>query len=397
MGHGFESRRGYQPPRSGESTEDSPERSLSSPPSPSCPAWVDRAGLEAREAHLLADYATPSSAHGGRRWPEPEDAMRTAFQRDRDRVIHSAAFRRLQHKTQVLAATRGDHHRSRMTHSLEVGQMARSVALALRLNPDLAEVVALAHDLGHPPFGHVGERTLDELMAAQGGFRHNAQGLRIVDYLEDRYGHGHGLNLTLAVRRSLLKGEVPAGYPLARALQASVPAPLEARVVDLCDRIAYLCHDLDDGLRVGAFSCDEIGRLELWQRARRAAGSPRPSRVVSEMVAILIHDLVEASAAALAASPRPDRPIRHGPETARMAGELLAFLRERFYGSPLVLDGMEKGRRRIRALFSELVAHPEALPDSARARVEIDGIERAVCDYVAGMTDRYLLERAPPG
>src|SRR5690606_31984823 len=192
-----------------------------------------------------------------------DDAMRTAFQRDRDRIIHSSAPRRLQHKTQVFAAHEGDHYRSRMTHSLEVSQMARSAALALRLNPDLAEAVALAHDLGHPPFGHVGEEILDELMAGEGGFRHNAQVTRIVDQLEDRYGDGHGLNLTFAMRRSLLKGRVPAGFPLTPDLLPRTPPPLEASLVDRCDRIAYLSHDLDDALRAGLVSTDDTGELAL--------------------------------------------------------------------------------------------------------------------------------------
>src|SRR5688572_17825402 len=195
--------------------------------------WLRREDQEDRELHALSPWAAHSRSSGGRRLPEPEDPLRTAFQRDRDRVIHSAAFRRLQHKTQVLAAFEGDHFRSRMTHSLEVSQLARSVAGALRLNADLAEAIALAHDLGHPPFGHAGERALDEAMAAHGGFRHNAQGARIVDRLEDRYGHGHGLNLTLATRRSLLKGRVPEGFPLSPDLLPKQPPPLEAHVVDL--------------------------------------------------------------------------------------------------------------------------------------------------------------------
>ena len=197
--------------------------------------------------------------------------MRTDFQRDRDRIIHSASFRRLQHKTQVLAAFEGDHYRSRMTHSLEVSQMARSAARALGLNTDLAEATALAHDLGHPPFGHAGEQALNEMMQGHGGFRHNAQGVRIVDCLEHKYGEGHGLNLVFAVRRSLLKRLPPDDYPIATDLRSGAPLPLEATVVDLCDRIAYLCHDLDDGLRAQAFDRNDAQQLQLWTRAEESA------------------------------------------------------------------------------------------------------------------------------
>src|SRR5688572_12457937 len=210
--------------------------------------WLRREDQEDRELHALSPWAAHSRSSGGRRLQEPEDPLRTAFQRDRDRVIHSAAFRRMQHKTQVLASFQGDHFRSRLTHSLEVSQMSRSVCTALRLNADLAEAIALCHDLGHPPFGHVGEQALDELMQGHGGFRHNAQGARTVDYLEHRHGQGFGLNLTLLTRRSLLKGRVPEGFPLSPDLLPKQAPPVEAHVVDLCDRIAYLGHDLDDGL-----------------------------------------------------------------------------------------------------------------------------------------------------
>jgi dGTPase len=316
------------------------------------------------------------------------------FQRDRDRVIHSTAFRRLQGKTQVVAAFEGDHYRSRLTHSLEVSQIARSVATALRLNADLCEAVALAHDLGHPPFGHVGEEALHELMHSHGGFRHNAQGARIVDYLEDRYGHGHGLNLSLPTRRSLLKGRVPDGFPLAQDLLPKQPPPLEAHVVDHCDRIAYLAHDLDDGLRAGLFAIDEARGLRLWQTAEEVAGSRLQHRVVSEITAVLIHDLVEATDAAL----QPHQPggepprIAHSGDMTVRAAELLEFLRVRFYRSERVLAVMRAGADRIRARFAALLARPDDLPPPQRARIARDGRERTVCDYIAGMTDRFLMQ-----
>lgn len=349
--------------------------------------WLRREDLEDRELHELARFARPSREHGGRRIAEPEDPLRTAFQRDRDRVLHSRAFRRLQHKTQVFAAYEGDHYRTRLTHSLEVSQLARSVAVALRLNADLCEAVALAHDLGHPPFGHAGEDALAECMADEGGFRHNAQGTRIVDLLEDRYGHGHGLNLTLAVRQSLLKGRVPEGFPLSEDLRRPATPPLEARVVDLCDRIAYLCHDVDDGLRAGILPLEAVAGLGLWRRAAESASSTLPGRIVSEMVALLIHDLVDASDREQAQAPR----MRHGDEMARLSAECLEFLRAHFYRDERVLTAMQRGRERIRARFQELLAHPAGLPERYRVRVANDGLPRVVCDYVAGMTDRFLL------
>jgi dGTPase len=356
--------------------------------------WLRREDHEDRELHWLHGLATPSRAAGGRRLAEAEDPLRTAFQRDRDRVLHASAFRRLQHKTQVLAAFEGDHFRSRMTHSLEVSQMARSVARALRLNDDLAEAIALAHDLGHPPFGHVGEEALDRAMRDHGGFRHNAQGARIVDYLEDRYGHGYGLNLTLATRRSLLKGRVPDGFPLSADLVPRQTVPIEAHVVDLCDRIAYLSHDLDDGLRAGLFDDAAAGGLRLWHRARQACDSDNRQRVVSEVASLLIHDLVESADRALAAPPGPTPPrLAHGSEMTVLAQEVLEFLRERFYRSERVLGVMQDGARRIERLFADLVADPHRLPPWHRRRCEHDGVPRAVCDYIAGMTDRYLLQQ----
>ncbi|MFY9341507.1 MAG: dNTP triphosphohydrolase [Planctomycetota bacterium] len=354
--------------------------------------WLRREDHEDRELRWLCPWATPARAAGGRRLPEAEDPLRTAFQRDRDRILHATAFRRLQHKTQVVAAFEGDHFRSRMTHSLEVAQMARSVARALRCNDDLAEAVALAHDLGHPPFGHVGEEALHAAMRDHGGFRHNAQGARIVDWLEDRYGHGFGLNLTLALRSSLLKGRVPDGFPLSPDLVPRPPVPIEAHLVDLCDRIAYLSHDLDDGLRGGLFTEAEAGELRLWREARGAAGSDNRQRIVSEVASLLIHDLVETADAAIAAAPAGGAPprVQHGSQMTVLAQELLEFLRARFYRSERVLAVMNDGARRIRELFAALLANPQRLLESARARLERDGLQRTICDYIAGMTDRFL-------
>ena len=356
-------------------------------------AWLRRQDLEDRELRELSPWAAHSRDAGGRRYPEPGDPLRTAFARDRDRVIHSRAFRRLQHKTQVLAAYEGDHYRSRMTHSLEVSQMARSVARALGLNQDLAEAIALAHDLGHPPFGHKGEERINQLMADHGGFRHNAQGVRIVDELEDRDGSGAGLNLTLAVRRSLLKGRVPDGFPLSPDLRQAMPLPLEAHVVDLCDRIAYLCHDLDDALRAGIIVPTDVEDLALWRAVADHSHRRVPNQVISDMTSLLIHDLVESSAASLERALPGAPPPRLGPTpgVTVMIQELLVFLREHFYRAQRVMVGMAQGCDRIAAVFNHLCSHPEELPERMSRRVVGSGLERTVCDYVAGMTDRFLL------
>jgi len=354
--------------------------------------WMRRQDLEDRELHQLSPFAAQSRHSGGRRLPEPEDPLRTAFQRDRDRIIHSSAFRRLQHKTQVFAAHEGDHYRSRMVHSLEVSQMARGGAIALCLNPDLAEAVALAHDLGHPPFGHVGEDCLDELMRADGGFRHNAQGCRIVDYLEDRNGDGYGLNLTLAVRRSLLKGAIPDGFPLSDDLLPRQEPPLEAHLVDKCDKIAYLCHDLDDALRAGVVEEEEARKLALWHAAVQRCGTSARQRVVSEMVALLFQDLVSASDAEFTGTAGGNRPrVRQSDQMQVLGNELLAFLRQRFYRSERVLAEMQRGREHIERRFHEFLTMPGEIPAKVASRVERDGLKRVVCDYMAGMTDRFLL------
>jgi dGTPase len=355
-------------------------------------AWRRREDLEDAELHELSRFAARSRDSGGRRIAEAEDPLRTAFQRDRDRIIHSSAFRRLQHKTQVVAAYEGDHYRTRMTHTLEVAQMARSAAAALRLNADLCEAVALAHDLGHPPFGHVGEDALDRVMRSHGGFRHNAQGARIVDLLEDRYGHGCGLNLTLTTRRCLLKGLIPEGFPLSPDLLPRMPPALEAHVVDLCDKVAYLGHDLDDGLRAGAFAAADAERLRLWQMAASTARRGTHHRTVSEVIALLMHDLVETTAAVMeaasdAAAARP----RHSDTMTVLGQEVLAFLRERFYRSPQVLAVMHDGGRRIERAFARLCARPDELPAHVRARSAREPLARVVCDYIAGMTDRFLV------
>ena len=360
-------------------------------------AWLRREDLEDQELRSLSRFASKSRELGSRRLAEGEDPLRTAFQRDRDRIIHCAAFRRLQHKTQVLAAYEGDHFRSRMVHSLEVSQMSRGVATCLRLNRDLAEAVALAHDLGHPPFGHSGEEALDELMSGHGGFRHNAQGSRIVDLLEDRNDTGLGLNLSIATRRSLLKGRVPEGFPITSDLKPGEALPLEAQLVDHCDKIAYLSHDLDDALRAGVVDAAEVASLTLWQEASRRLSDPTRSQIISEMTSLMIHDLVRATDRTWDDQRSSSNPRMHQGDSMRVAIEQMhRFLRERFYLSERVLTVMNEGRKRIAEVFAEMLAEPTKMPVSMATRIPAQGLHRTVCDYLAGMTDRFLLGLAYP-
>src|SRR5229473_7902599 len=229
-----------------------------------------REELEEIEARTLASYAMPARTSRGRRVPEPPHPMRTCFQRDRDRIIHSAAFRRLEYKTQVFVNHEGDYYRTRLTHTLEAAQIARTVARALGLNEELAEAVALAHDLGHTPFGHAGERMLNELMTPYGGFDHNAQSLRTVDWIEIRYPNFRGLNLSFEVREGIIKHSAFKGRAAAQEFDPTLYPCLEAQIVDLADEIAYLAHDVDDGLKAGMLTVEELAQSRLYRDAVQA-------------------------------------------------------------------------------------------------------------------------------
>ena len=361
---------------------------------------LTRADLEAREAATLAPWATLSRDSRGRTYPEAESATRTAFQKDRDRVLHTTAFRRLEAKTQVFlnAAGQGDHYRTRLTHTLEVGQVARSVALSLGLNETLAETVALAHDLGHPPFGHAGERVLNGLMAGHGGFDHNAQACRIVTRLEDRYPDFPGLNLTLDTLDGLNKHE-----------RAGVGMPsLEAQVVDAADALAYTAHDLDDGLRSGLIVPGQLAGLSLWDGLLELTGlsgrrpGERDRRTLHrELLGWLLMDLTRASDAAIRQSgvcspgevrALPARIVTYSAPVGTQLREMKAFLRANLYRHWQVERQVEQAERVTVGLFRAFVARPSMLPPRPRERARIDGLERAVCDHLAGMTDRYALE-----
>jgi len=382
---------------------------MSSAPPPST-RYFDRRAKELREEQILAPWAMRSARSQGRRHPEEEDDLRTVWERDRDRIVHSVAFRRLMYKTQVFVNWEGDHYRTRLSHSLEVAQVARSVGSALFLNEPLCEAVALAHDLGHPPFGHRGEQALDRLMEPHGGFRHNAQVLRVVDVLERRSPDYPGLNLTRELRESLLKHESDADWPGEFRPRPARPC-LEAQVVDLADSTAYNGHDVEDGLRSRVFTEDDIASVSIWQGAREAVEQRHPGflratsdaalrvkRIANELLKICINDLIRHSHGRLGelkpGSPREVRArkemlIGHSDAVAREVGELQRFLSERVYRHPHLLELSEHAEQVLSGLFEALVARPQEMPPWFQRWVEQAGRERAVCDYLAGMTDRF--------
>ena len=358
---------------------------------------IRRKFLDDREREWLAPYAIKSADSKGRVYPEKEHDFRTAFQRDRDRIIHSTAFRRLEYKTQVFVNHEGDHYRTRLTHTLEMTQIARTVGRALRLNEDLIETIALAHDLGHGPFGHAGQDALQELMKKHGGFEHNQQCLRIIEKLEESYAAFPGLNLTFEVREGLRKH--------ARNRTPS----LEAEIVDYADAIAYNGHDLDDGLRAGLLHVEDIKKVKLWCEADRyidkKVSKATPAIKIKIAIRLLINhmtnDLISETFKNIKQS-RIEKPedfaqsrtavVRFSKGLEKNVLELKKFLMEKLYLHYRVVRMTEKGKRFIQELFRLYVNKPEQLPPHVRKRAQADGLYRAVCDYIAGMTDRFALD-----
>ena len=376
-------------------------------------AWglVDRKILEAEEIRTLAPYAQKSASSKGRLYPEEEHPYRTAFQRDRDRIIHSTAFRRLEYKTQVFVNHEGDYYRTRLTHSLEASQIARVIAKVLRLNGDLVETIALAHDLGHTPFGHAGEDELAELMTDHGGFNHNLQSLRIVDYLEERYPHFRGLNLTAESRIGLFKH--PELLKEARIENLEVAADfkspsLESQVADLSDEIAYDNHDLDDGLTSGLITESQLDKLELWNQIKRksnlhlvANAEVRRYQIIRALINLEVTDLIGQTQAnfkkahlrkASEAFGKDRFLIAFSASLSKKREELREFLKNKLYRHYRVVRMSDKARRFIRALFEAYLSRPEQLPPGSQKRLKKEGAPRVVCDYIAGMTDRYAQE-----
>ncbi len=367
-----------------------------------------------------APWAVRPESSRGRLYAEPGGDARSPFQRDRDRIIHTGAFRRLQYKTQVFVFHEGDYFRTRLTHSIEVAQIARSIARQLRLDEDLAEALALAHDLGHPPFGHAGEEALDSQMRPYGGFDHNAQSLKVVTSLEHRYAAFDGLNLSWETLEGLAKHNGPvrrpapylAEYDRLHPLELGSHASAEAQVAALADDIAYNNHDLDDGVRARLFTLEEAGSLpligEALEEVRQAHPNLAPDRLTTETVRRVINRMVidvvaEAGRRIAALAPRSADDIRAAPgpviafSTAMQAAnqEVRDFLFERMYRHWRVNRAMQKSKRVSQMLFQLLHGGPQMLPDEWRRRAGEPGspqCARVVCDYIAGMTDRYALE-----
>jgi dGTPase len=366
-----------------------------------------REAFEREESERLAPAAVKSAESRGRLHAEPEHAYRTAFQRDRDRIVHARAFRRLEYKTQVFVYHVGDHYRNRLTHTLEGAQIARTIARALRLNEDLAEAVVLAHDLGHTPFGHAGEKVLADLMKGEGGFDHNRQSLRIVDWLEDLYPGFRGLNLTFETREGLLKHGSPWEHPVPVPPLGRQPS-LEAQVADTSDEIAYINHDLDDGLRSGLLAPERLEQVELWRETReavRAQLGEAPERVLRAQVVValinrLVTDLIEAVASRVGAHGLacvdgvracPERLVQFSPELEKQKRALKKFLYDEMYQHPQVRAMNQRHVGILGDLFAAYRRDPGQLPAHARARIPEDGEARAIADYVAGMTDRFAM------
>ncbi len=366
-----------------------------------------REDYEREEFERLASFAVRSAESGGRVTGEREHEYRTAFQRDRDRIVHSQAFRRLEYKTQVFIHHEGDHYRNRLTHTLEASQIARTIARALRVNEELAEAIALAHDLGHTPFGHAGERSLDLLLEGEGGFDHNRQSLRIVDLLEVRYPEFRGLNLTAETREGILKHGCDWDHPVPLPVQMP-SASIEAQTTDVSDEVAYTNHDLDDGLRSGLLTLPMLDEVRLWRQAResiedRLGGVPDRVLRAQTIVALMNHlvtDLVDASSQRLRAADlhsvsevraRTSPIVGFSKEVQGDKTDLKNFLQENLYSHPRVLEASEQAQGVLRELFAAYRDDPRELPAHVVARFGEEGEARAVGDYIAGMTDRFAL------
>jgi dGTPase len=359
----------------------------------------------------LAGYAALSAASRGRKHPEELRDTRPAFERDRDRIIHSAAFRRLEYKTQVFVNHEGDYYRTRLTHSLEVAQIGKAVARRLRLNEELTEALALSHDLGHTPFGHTGEDVLNRLMTGYGGFEHNLQTLRVVDELEERYPGFNGLNLSWEVREGIVKHSSPYDRPvevMAEFLPGIVPT-VEAQIINYADEIAYNNHDIDDGLKSGYISREQLKGVELWGQVWSQVLAKYPSidperaiyQTISTLIGYLINDLTvttgenlrELDISSLDDLRRINRQVvGFSPEVARKNRGLKLFLLENLYRHHKVERMRFRAERYLTQLFETYIQHPTLLPRKYLSKMEAIGRERVVCDYVAGMTDRFALD-----
>ena len=367
---------------------------------------LTREELEKREDSYLASYAMKSMNTRGRAHPEDEHPYRSVYQRDRDRIIHSTAFRRLEYKTQVFVNHEGDYYRTRLTHSIEVAQIARSISRALCLNEDLSEAIALAHDLGHTPFGHSGEDALRILMKNHGGFEHNVQGLRVVDVLEKRYSQFSGLNLSWEVRESIAKHKLLSDDPNVIKFDLNKQPLLEAKIVDIADSIAYDNHDIDDSLKAGLITESGLQEVELWRYAKEKV-SEQYSNLTKDMENIhTIKYLIDMEVTDLITHTQfmieemkikttddvqrcKERLVSFSPEISKKKLELQAFLQQNAYSHYRVVRMSDKAKRFVEELFNAFIENPMQLPPEHQKWIEEAGLYQGVCDYIAGMTDRF--------
>jgi dGTPase len=367
-----------------------------------------RQKLEDLERLTLALYAVRSGESRGRLHPEGESQFRTAFQKDRDRVLHTSAFRRLEYKTQVFTNTQGDYYRTRLTHTLEVAQVGRTVARAVGVNEDLTETIALSHDLGHPPFGHAGEKILDELMLGHGGFDHNKQSFRVITKLEKRYPEFDGLNLAWETLEGIVKHETEYDISDASEFEPTWRASLEAQIANIADETAYNAHDLDDGLRSGLLEPGQLTEVRAWQRMCRELGfnAERVNEferrvLIRELLGWVITDIVATTTQNIArhniqtledVRDASTALVCHSDEVHSELRELKKFLYTNFYYHYRVMRQVHKAEHILTNLFKAFCSRPSMMPANHQARIERVGLERAVCDYVAGMTDRFAME-----
>lgn len=369
---------------------------------------VKREQLEKMERDILAPYGLKSADSAGRIYPESESTNRTVFQRDRDRIIHTRAFRRLEYKTQVFIYYEGDHYRTRLTHTLEVAQIGKALARGLGANQDLTEAICLAHDLGHSPFGHAGEWVLRDLMKDHGGFNHNSQSYRVVTELEQRYPDYPGLNLSYETREGIIKHETDYDHSEAHEYAPGRRASLEAQIANLADEAAYNAHDLDDGLRAGFFNLNELNELEIWQRLRKNVGWESGEfsemirhEMIRELVGLSVSNIVTTTDQKLAEAEinSPDGVQLHGENIVGYDSgmhleikELKKFLLNKMYRHYRLMRMQVKARNFITDIFNAYVDEPAMLPAKTEEKLQYASKQRVICDYIAGMTDRYALE-----
>ena len=355
----------------------------------------------------LQSYAVTEAVSKGRAFPEPPHPYRCDFERDRDRIIHSSAFRRLEGKTQVFSPGLDDYYRSRLTHSIEVAQIGRTIAKVLGLNESLTEAICLAHDLGHPPFGHTGEQVLNELMADYGGFKHNAQTLRIVILLEHPYPAFMGLNLMYETRLGLAKHRSRYTMPVGD-IPEEINCTLEGQVADVADRIAYNCHDLEDGMRARLIEGNQMRHVQIYVKATKKVGveripdwTIRRTRTAKTITDRLVSDCIDHSRRLIAeagirtahdACNRAENLVSLSPESDRLLAELERFLHANFYRHERLLATAQRTRAWLAELFEQLCRDPHRMPSYFRDFIPAHGLQQAVCDYIAGMTDRYCLK-----